>query len=677
MKIIAVLPNSPLLGEVKALWRINSDTLGNMPEGGFDDYASKRRIMGLVDGTRLQAYLMYRVSRNMVKITHLCVAEYARGKGVARLLVDELIRITQHCNGIELRCRRDFAASGLWPKLRFASIGERQGRAAAGSILTVWSLDYGKPTLLTQPSQARTTEAVIDANILIDIIDARSLESMALCADWLQDELQLCVTDEVFNDLNRQPDDAMRARRFVDAEGFRRLTHSPSDYDEAEALLTPVFPQGKSPRSQSDFRHLVRAVAAGVKIFISRDEELLRNAETVYIATGLSIVRPSEIVTRIDELAREQEYQRTLVAGTKQISRQRVSELTDELMNAIVYPNESRRNLTNQIRQFLSDPLRFACERITNIDGSTLALYVIDTEAALRDIHVFRVAANRLSGTLSRAILTSLLRDAVSAKRMGVSISDPLLNEVQNQACVDLGFRRSNERLIKLTISGIRDRNELAEHIRSFQMPDPLVAQISENLGESLTPEDESELEHILWPAKIGSSEQHNFIVPIRPDFAEQLFDEGLAKQTLWGADIDLALNSESVYYRSARQRIVKFPGRILWYISDKGKLDGRKAIRACSRITEVAVDKPKNLFRRFQRLGVYEWSDVFETARRDLETDVMAIRFHDTELLNPVKWDSFQSVLQSCNILTNLESPVSITSQAFEEIYALAFNTP
>ena len=52
-----------------------------------------------------------------------------------------------------------------------------------------------------------------------------------------------------------------------------------------------------------------------------------------------------------------------------------------------------------------------------------------------------------------------------------------------------------------------------------------------------------------------------------------------------------------------------------------------------------------------------------------------MAIRFHDTELLKPVKWDAFQKVLLENNTRTNLESPVSITSKAFEEIYALAFD--
>ena len=149
------------------------------------------------------------------------------------------------------------------------------------------------------------------------------------------------------------------------------------------------------------------------------------------------------------------------------------------------------------------------------------------------------------------------------------------------------------------------------------------------------------------------------------------------ARQALWDADLDLALNPESVYSRSARSRIVSCPGRILWYVSDKGKLEGRKTIRACSRIAEICVDKPKALFHRFKRLGVYEWSHVFETAKRDLQNDVMAIRFHDTELLRPISWDVFQEVLQRHKIKTNIESPVRITTKAFEEIYALALHPP
>ncbi len=677
MKVVTVLPSSSLLAEVKALWRKNSDTLGMMPDGGFDDHAERKRILGLVDGTELLGYLMYRVSRNRANIVHLCVAESCRGKCASRILIDELIESTKHLIGIELRCRRDFPVSALWPKLGFVPIGERRGRALAGSILTVWAMDYGKPTLLSKRSQSHVMEVVIDANVFIDLVDRRDTESLGLNADWLQDELQLCITDEIFNDFNRQPDDAKRIARFTDAEAYRRLTYTPRAYKDAESRVKPLLPAGKTPRDESDIRHLIRAVAAGAKVFISRDGPVLEHADAIYEATGLSIVRPSELIARLDELAREEAYQRSLLAGTKQVLHQRVSVIEDRVIDAIVGPNESKRDLQTRLRQFLADPLRYSCEQISFATGEILAFYVVDTQSDFHRVPLFRVAAANLTGTLSRAILTTLLRDVVMRMRSGLIISESSMATLQKAACEDIGFREGPNGWTKLTICGIHDQFELAKIVESSQVNDPIVQYFAENLNNPLTSQVESELEHALWPVKFRTSLQHNFIVPIRPDFAEALFDEHLASQTLYGADIDLALNSESVYYRSARQQIVKYPGRILWYISDKGELSGIKSIRACSRIAEVVVDKPKALFRRFKRLGVYEWSEVFKTAGNDLDTNVMAIRFHDTELLRPVKWDVFQEVLKANSVRTNLESPVKISSKVFEEIYALAFDPP
>ncbi len=677
MKVVKVLPGSSLLVDVKGLWRKNSDTLGMMPDGGFDDHAQKKHILGLVVASGLQGYLMYRVSRNRANIVHLCVADSCRGKGASRLLIDELIKSTKHLNGIELRCRRDFAVSALWPKLGFVPIGERRGRALAGSILTVWAMDYGKPTLLSKRSQSRVLEAVIDANVLIDIVDRRNTESLGLCADWLQGELQLCITDEIFNDFNRQPDNAKRVARYTDAEAYHRLTCSPLAYRNAEAHLKPLLPASKTPRDESDVRHLIRAVAAGAKVFISRDGPVLEYAEAIYAATGLSIVGPSELIARLDELAREEEYQRTLLAGTKQVLHQRVSVVEDIVIDAIVGPNESKRDLQTRLRQFFADPLRYSCEQISFATGEIVAFYVVDTQSDFHQVPLFRVAAANLTGTLSRAILTTLLRDVVKRKRSGLIISESEMAPLQKAACEDIGFREGPNGWIKLTISGIHTQVELAKIVEWAEIQDPIVRSFADNLNNPLTANLESELEHSLWPAKFRTSLQHNFIVPIRPDFAEALFDEHLARQTLHGADIDLALNSESVYYRSARQQIVKYPGRILWYISNTDKRSGAMSIRACSRIAEVVVDTPKAVFRRFQRLGVYEWPDVFKTAGNDLEKNVMAIRFHDTELLRPVKWDAFQEVLRANNVRTNLESPVSISSKVFEEIYALAFDPP
>jgi hypothetical protein len=99
-------------------------------------------------------------------------------------------------------------------------------------------------------------------------------------------------------------------------------------------------------------------------------------------------------------------------------------------------------------------------------------------------------------------------------------------------------------------------------------------------------------------------------------------------------------------------------------------------AIRACSRIVEVVKGTPKPLFKRFRRLGVYEWSDVLGTAG-SIDNEIMAFRFDDSELLRPVPWDEFQPILKAHGVNTTFQSPVAISSELFGKLYAAALNTP
>jgi hypothetical protein len=178
-----------------------------------------------------------------------------------------------------------------------------------------------------------------------------------------------------------------------------------------------------------------------------------------------------------------------------------------------------------------------------------------------------------------------------------------------------------------------------------------------------------SDVERLLWPAKIFDAQIPTFIVPIRAKWAKDLFDEGLANQTLFGAVAELALNRESVYYRAKNPSGgLKIPGRILWYVSHDKKYRGSGQIRACSRLDEIIVGKPKELFRQFRRLGVYEWRNIYELAKRDVNFDIMALRFSDTELFtSPIKWKKLQEILKENNCSSQIMSPVSIPIQIFQ----------
>lgn len=675
--IVAIDDRSPHLQAVKALWRANSATLGFLPEGAFVDYASQQHILVALDlSGECVGYLLYRVTKGKATIAHLCVADTARGQGHATRLVNHLIAETGHLRGIDLRCRRDFPAYHIWPKVGFAAMKEAPGRAADGSELTHFWLDHNHPDLFSEPTATASLDAVIDANVFLDLAEARKEESEGLLADWLQDSIRLCVSPEHYNEFDRNPDAAMRRKRRNEAAGYHCLDSSHAEYQKAEQLLRPLFPNLAALRDESDFRHIVRALAGGAGVFVTRDQPILNRADEVYRACGLPIVRPAELIGRLDELLREREYQRFQVAGTNRIFRQRVSSADDALIDAIKAPDEAKRHLQATLQPLFADPQRFACVAIRDRADEVLAFYVLERQEQFDYIHLFRICSHRLAGTLARSILTGLSYQAAQNGKAGVLVGEPRLSDDLLAACTDLGFLPVHVGRLKLVVSGVHPASVLADRLEGFGLKDAAIGRVLTALRCPLDTATASEVEHLLWPAKVADAELPSFIVPIRPEFAQHLFDEHLAKQSLFGADVDLALNPESVYYRSACQRILECPGRILWYVSKKGKFAGTMRIRACSRIAEVCIGKPKSLFKRFQRLGVYEWADVLGTARKDFERDIMAVRFQDTELLRPVEWDTFQCILKRHEIRTNLESPVRISATVFNEIYALALDS-
>jgi predicted GNAT family acetyltransferase len=121
MRIEAIDEKSSQFSAVKQLWRANSDTLGFLPAGAFEEYAANENILVALDAQgQCVGYLLFRCSRHrIVTIHHLCVSESMRGQGVASQLVDRLKAITTDQLGIRLSCRRDFEANRFWPTQGF------------------------------------------------------------------------------------------------------------------------------------------------------------------------------------------------------------------------------------------------------------------------------------------------------------------------------------------------------------------------------------------------------------------------------------------------------------------------------------------------------------------------------------------------------------------------------
>jgi hypothetical protein len=173
----------------------------------------------------------------------------------------------------------------------------------------------------------------------------------------------------------------------------------------------------------------------------------------------------------------------------------------------------------------------------------------------------------------------------------------------------------------------------------------------------------------MLWPAKISDGPLDTFIVPIQAQWAQHFFDSDLGSELLFGLKDELHLGIEGAYYCSKRNTQLQHPGRVLWYVSKGPEGRGSMTIKACSRLEEVFIGKPKEVFKKFSRLGVYQWHDVLAAAGGAIDEQLLAFRFAMTERFpRPISLGQ----LEHLGVSPPIMSPRKITAEQFSEIYRL-----
>ncbi len=478
-------------------------------------------------------------------------------------------------------------------------------------------------------------------------------------------------------------------KRRSDALSVGILECSTDDFQAVEVDVRAFVVKPKNVRDEADIRQVARAIASKAALFATRDEGLLGHADTFYSKYGLSVVRPSELIGRFEELRNEPAYQQERLAGTR-IGKARLSRPTEGLASTFQDPkgDEKKHHLEQRLHTYYSDPEKYNCFLIADASrshgqASLMALYVLESisEHALR-IPLFRlspaVRTTRMANTLFRTLMAGIIEHACRSSARVVIFEEKQADAAWAVTLRGSGFLPMGEAWAKLSFRMAAPPECMAQAIRSTLSGAKMPCEGLEDIACALTKESIRsepvvawEIEHLLWPAKILGCDIPSYIVPIRPGWAMDLFDSGLALGTLFGADIDLALNPDSVYYRSARNGPSRPFGRLLWYVSQDKRDSKTMRIRACSRLSDVVVGPATDLYREFRRLGVYGWKDVLKTAKGDPHGQIMALRFDDTErFAHPLKWDDFQDVLGRHGKRTNVQSPVEIPEAALVELY-------
>ncbi|MCK4598623.1 GNAT family N-acetyltransferase [Candidatus Bipolaricaulota bacterium] len=689
MKIIQVAMDSPYINDVARLWRANKSTLGFFPEVALNDYAKHGGILAALDSEdTLAGYLLFYQTRGPgygeVRVVHLCVDQQHRGRKIARQLIENLRKETRLCCGARARCRRDFPANSLWPKLGFYVARESTGRA--GLPVTDWWLDYGNPDLLSQAYSSRLSSqivVVIDACVFFALTSddaVKNTESNALLAEWIPGHIEFCVTPELRNEIDRSTDSGDRTQAMQAMREFTELWKGIDHLERTCSALRSFFPADLTTSDESDLRELAYSVCGGASAFLTYDLRLLALDDQLYAQFGLLILRPAEFIVRLDEVIRENEYQPGRVLGSNLEGRRIRAKDTELLVTEFQQDRlgEKRGSLRERLSTLMSTPDSRTVTVTFDDSRPVLLMSERTTDPKCFEIEVLRVTNGSLETTLADFAVSHLLAGAIESDVETIRIVDPYLSSSITRALLDLGFLSDGNAWHRVVLRKIARHEELMKLLLARASGiQPLLDhfhRLSDVIRNAVKEKDIGVLcrvERAIWPAKIAGTVIPAFVVPIKPYWAAELFDHELAESRLISADPSLLLRSENVYYTGAPAAMLETPGRVLWYVSQDKHVQGSMAIRGASSLEEVVSLPPKDVYRRFRRLGIYTWKDVARISGN--RPRLTALRFGRTEVLpNPIGWEQLQDTLRTIEGRVNqFQRPTRIQTATYDTLYA------
>ncbi len=675
------------LDQVTAIYRANKRELGFLPDGAFKERFERSQILVAKFDDAVVGYVLFAVNqKSEVRIAHLVVSSEHRGQGLSRCLVDQLRRDFASHSRIRLNCRADFQAAKIWHCLGFIAGKRVAGKKFSGSELIVYTARLNDMPLFDfQAEQQEQPLIVCDANVCIDIRypdRPRHENASGLLADWLADEITLVVTEELFNDLDRQPEPLRSEMISTMRTTWDVIVADTTAIDSYRETIRSVLGEPKDPSAVSDQQHLSIAASRKAAAFATYDEEMLKKAPDILALIGLRVQRPSEIISELDSVVRATVYQYREMRNTG-IERYRVKSIKELDLDAFVNAKqgETPRTLSGLVDGALSLPDRFEISQIRDTDENSLAFVLSENAGSyVTSLRRFQVA-RRLSGTRLGNVITELiayqpLGKSNSVGNRVVRLADPFVEPSLLLACLRRGFQCFDNEYFKVLLPGIWDPVTLEESIQEFvtehALPSELgvaILRLSEAAASGCIASTQ-QLEALIHPGKVSFGKLPTYVVPIQPEWAQELFDFRIWSRPLLRMDTRLVVNPDSVYYKKPRNSPKGDFARILWYVSGS-KQRGGGCIRACSAMTKGVTGTVKDLYREYERFGVFEWRHLMDYFEKP-DAPAFAMEFTNTELFpRTISLDELNTVLVEDGMKRQqFVSAVEISQAAFEKIY-------
>lgn len=657
-------PSAPAAEEefqtVMELHRSSKATLGHLPFTAFRE-AGKRAhlLLGTVDGV-VCGYLLYSTPRyQTLKLVHVCVSKDARSRGLARDMTLAAIQANPGRAILTAHCRSDYGIDGFWRSLDMTPTGQRPGRAAAGSTLTIWTRRIGQLDLLESALyDSSRALAVLDSNVVIDLYSSESLhrpdrqESLGIAADWLDDLVDFAVSPEVGVDLNNLQPASERHRVQSSISALVSLRRDDAMRGTAEELIArmPHELVRKDPSLRDDAKHLADAIMAGADYFVTRDQNLLDATDGWALAEhGVEVVRPVELIQRFMPPVAISEFRSEQLesVGLRWVQ---VTRVTRDLEEAFLDSATAEKGtaLRKQLHGTLARPATARVEELVDERGRRWALLATEVANDGLSVSTIRVGRGRLGATIAFQLVRYIRALALARSASAIVITEPALGATVREALEADGFFGSP---LGVTLSMFPEQSAVSA-VRS--------------------PEDVAAYERRNWPQVITGRDLPVWIIPIQPRFARELigYNDTLLRARERPA---LGLARQFVYFAAPKVKRWQLPARVLWYVTKDDNAHERRSIRAAvafSRVVDSAVVSVEDAVEQYRALGVLREREI---SARAYNGEVLVLRFEDThELSHPVGRQTLNQLLKKHQVTTSLITMRAAKPALFDEILRL-----
>ncbi|WIB77985.1 GNAT family N-acetyltransferase [Curtobacterium sp. MCPF17_002] len=641
-----------LLDDVYSLWKLNSATLGFLPFEAFNDRARSGQVLAAVQDDTVVGYVLFDLPRTgQITLRHVCIAEAARGTGLARTLTDRVI--ADHPERLELAadCREDYGLHGFWSRLGMSPRAERPGRRQLGSVLTRWRRPLGQLDLLEAALLAsKLPLAVLDANVVSDLCSAphvpraRAQESAGLLADWMQQKIDYAVSVQLDQEFSRTIDPVQRAALRTGSQHWVRLrTTRPDDealeHDLAKRLATAI---AQDASISEDLLHLADAIRAEAAYFVTNDDTLIeRTADWLLADFGVEAIRPHVLIGRTRSGVGQPSFVPRLISSVdldwEPLDRLDGTTLQNAFTNH--HTGERGRSLLQRIANERSHPDTTQVQVLS--DGHTpwaLLAYRPDHDSLY--VPLLRVAPGPQALTVALQLTRYLRREAVRLGCTTVIVEDTV-QEVVGEALREDGYAANSSGWTAEPRTGFENH-------------------------PSLLPQEAADRERIHYPLAITGTGTPAAVVPIRPRYAETLL--GYAGDTLLQLRrTTLGILRQHVYFHTPAGPALTAPTRLLWYVT-ADKLSRTRRMVATSRLIGSEILPAAEAHAVYRELGVLSLSEIRAMANDAGEVHV--VRFEDTELLPRELGRSDVAALNSAhNVRGNFLTIREVPSGYFDDL--------